>query len=92
MSDPQLANLADALMGLTDEEQKLSVQNYVVDHVVAGGSADGVTAVFLAVGGSIVPAPYLSSYTSPAAADQVRVLIVNNSPTILGRPIGFPSI
>jgi hypothetical protein len=83
--------IAAALADLSTADQTLSVQNYAIDHVVAGGAADGSTAVFLSIGGSVLQVPYLDSLTSPVAAQMVRVLIANNSPTILGRVIGTTS-
>jgi hypothetical protein len=87
-----MSGVADKIQGLSDQEQQISIQNYVVATVTAGASLDGVAAVFLTIGPNTVPAPYLSSYTSPTVGDTVRVLIVNQSPTILGRVIGLPNI
>jgi hypothetical protein len=90
---PDTRGLADAIKGLGAQDQALSVQNYLIDHVVTSSppTTDGATAVFLNIGGSIVQAPYLDSLTTPLANQLVRVLIVNNSPTILGRVIGLPA-
>lgn len=89
------ANVAATIAGLSDADQQLSIRNYVIDHVSSGGSGattDGATAVFLNINGDVVQSSYLDSLTSPIAGQTVRVLIVNNSPTILGRPIGLPAI
>jgi hypothetical protein len=86
-------SLADALTGLTASDQQLSIQNYVIDHVgSAATTTDGVAGIFLQIGADVVQSAYLDSLTSPVAGQKVRVLIVNNSPTILGRVVGLPNI
>lgn len=93
---PDHRKLADAITGLTASDQQLSIQNYTIDHIdITGASTrDGSTGAFLAIAGTganATQAPYLASYV-PTAGDTVRVLIVNNSPTILGRVAGPPLI
>lgn len=93
---PDHRKLADAITGLTAADQQLSVQNYTVDHIdITGASTrDGSTGAFLAIAGTganATQAAYLASY-APVAGDTVRVLIVNNSPTILGRISGLPAV
>lgn len=61
-----------------------------IDSTTPGGSTDGLTAAFVNVGGSVVPAPYLSSYT-PVVNDHVLVLLMLGSPVILGKVVGLPS-
>lgn len=91
---PDTRGLADAIKGINAQDQTLSIQNYQIDHVVTVSppTTDGAPAVFLNVGGSIQQAPYLDSLTSPAANQWVRVLVINNSPTILGRIVGLPVV
>jgi hypothetical protein len=87
---PNLTKIADAL---TPEELQFSVANYVIDHIGSTATTtDGMAGVFLQVGSEVQQAPYLDSLTSPVAGQTVRVLIVNGSPTILGRPVGLPAI
>lgn len=95
MPKPNHAKLADALAGMA-ADQRLSVQNYSVDHIDNTGAStrDGSVGAFLAIAGTGVnatQAPYLASY-APALGDTVRVLIVNDSPTILGRVSGLPVV
>jgi hypothetical protein len=90
------AKLADAVTGLTAGDQQVSCQNYTVDHIdVTGASTrDGSTGVFLAIAGTganATQAAYLASYV-PTVGDFVRVLTVDNSPTILGRLSGLPLV
>lgn len=93
---PDHRKLADAITDLSAADQQLSVQNYTVDHIdITGASTrDGSTGAFLAIAGtgaSATQAAYLDSY-APVAGNTVRVLIVNNSPTILGRVSGLPLV
>lgn len=90
---PDTRGLADAIKGLGAPDQALSVQNYLIDHVVTSSppTTDGATAVFLNIGGSVVQVPYLDPLTSPAAGQLVTVLIVNSSIRILGRVVGLPA-
>lgn len=93
MAKPDTSALVDGIASLSDQDQQLSVQNYLIDHVGATSTTtDGVAGVFLLIGSDVVQAPYLDSLTSPVAGQKVRVLIVNNSPTILGRVVGLPNI
>lgn len=92
---PDHTRLAGAITGLVPD-QRLAVENYTVDHIDNTGAStrDGSVGAFLAIAGTganATQAPYLASY-APAAGDTVRVLIVNDSPTILGRISGLPLV
>lgn len=63
-----------------------------VTSVTAGAAADGNAAVTVTIEGNAVPAPYLASYTTPTVNDVVSVLLVDNSPLILGKRIGLPVV
>lgn len=69
-------------------------RNCTVDHTVASGSADGVTAVFIKRGGDVIAAPYLDSYDATAAVngDMVRVSFTDGSPLIHGQVVGLPNL
>lgn len=72
----------------------VSFRNCLVDHTVTGGSADGVTAVFLSRGSDVFPAPYLASYNAAAAVagDMVSVRFTDGSPLIEGKVVGLPNL
>jgi hypothetical protein len=89
-----IGRLAGTITDLTDAP-RIAIQNYTIDHVAAAGTGtttDGTAGVFLAIGPDVVQAPYLDSLTAPTAGQTVRVLMVDNSPLILGRLIGLPNI
>ncbi len=72
----------------------VTFRNCWVDHVTAGASADGVTAVFLTNGTDVFPAPYLQSYNAAGATagDMVSVRFTDGSPLIQGRVVGLPNL
>lgn len=71
--------------------QRISRQQGVVDHIDAGAGTDGNDVVYVAIWGDIIPIPYHQGAYTPTVADAVLVLIVDGSPVILGKPIGFAS-
>lgn len=89
-------SLDDALRGFAGQigdggGQKRRSWRGVIATVVAGASLDGNAAVSVTVNGSTIPAPYLASYT-PVVGHVVMVELVNGSPYISGRLIGFPVV
>lgn len=96
---PDVRGLADAI---APDGPQVSMQNYTIDHVgTTATTTDGAVGVFLDISGDSTPttsgttvqqSPYLDSLTSPVKGQVVRVLIVNGSPTILGRVVGLPAI
>lgn len=88
--------LDDALRSLADIDsaqipgEVLLLRLGTIATVTSGAAADGNAAASVTVKGSTTPAPYLSSYT-PTVGHTVAVLLVNNSPLILGRVIGLPA-
>lgn len=69
----------------------LKVRLGTIAAVTAGAAADGNAAVTVTVTGNTIPAPYLASYT-PTVGHTVVVVLVLNSPLILGRVIGLPVV
>lgn len=92
-----VSKLANSLIGVGitvgGADATVTRANYPIDRTVAGGASDGTTAVYVAItgpGAAATLTPYLDSLTSPVAGQMVCVLIINNSPLILGRVIGLP--
>lgn len=69
----------------------LKYRKGTIASVTAGAASDGHAAVSVTIGSDTIPAPYLASYT-PTVGDMVAVLLVGNSPLILGSPIGLPVV
>jgi hypothetical protein len=61
-----------------------------VSAVTTGAGTDGGDVVEVTIGDDVFEAPHLSSY-APASGHVVLVLLVNGSPLVLGRPVGFPT-
>lgn len=75
----------------TSDTGGLKLRVGIITAVTPGAAADGNDAVTVDVNGNSVPAPYLASYTPVVDPDNlVAVLLIGNSPLILGQIIGLP--
>lgn len=96
-TEAKLAKLGRRIRAKSKPVQTRLIQNYAVSVVTASAAGlvaagdNGAAAAFIDVGGTNVPAPYLASYT-PVVGHTVAVDFRNNSPLILGRVIGLPTI
>lgn len=91
MTSP-LRSAASAVIGATADNSTMSIQNYVIASMgPTSTTVDSVPGMFLNIGGTPVQVPYPDSITSPAAGQTVRVLMINNVPTVLARVIGLPT-
>lgn len=70
----------------------VEMANCRVLSVAAGASTDGRAQVTVSFDGVSIDLPYLvDAYPTPVVGDVVQLLIVNDSPLILGRVGGFPT-
>lgn len=70
----------------------VEMANCTVVNVAPGASTDGLAQVTVSFDGVSIDLPYLTdAYPTPVVGDVVQLLIVNNSPLILGRVGGFPT-
>jgi len=70
---------------------RVAFRTGTIHTVTAGASADGVAAAVVTVDGNDIAAPYAASYT-PTVGHLVMVLLIDNSPFILGRIVGLPVV
>jgi hypothetical protein len=61
-----------------------------VTAITVGGGTDGLDLVTVNWNGSPLDLPHLNTYT-PVVGDRVVLLRVGGLPTIIGRPVGFPT-
>jgi hypothetical protein len=71
--------------------QRLALVSGTIASIDVGAAADGSDVVTVTIGADDIEAARVDGWT-PSAGDDVKVLLVNGSPLILGRVTGAPDI